>query len=998
MTADPRPGPGRAASRTAVGLAIAFAALAALPAVAVAAASAPGGSGPLVPRPAFGSARDWTTFHGGENRSGFVASPGPSTDAPLWDFTIGGTSAYPIRVGAVANSTRIYFGDVFGEFAALNGTGVKLWSVTIPSDPTTADLAPPFVVVGLGDGNVTALGAETGVVAWSTALGGQIQGGIASDGTRVYAGSTSGTVAAIDLVTGTVVWRTALGSGVAGALALDGSDLFASTANGNVTALTTGGTVLWSRSVGGPLDAGPAVTFGRAIVGDRHGNLTALWASNGSRDWQYSVTALQSGDSIESTPAVGQGRAVVATDLGSVVAVNVTTGALLWHQAMGFTGYPVLSSPALAPNGAYVVDAYENLDDFDPATGRLIWSTAVGSVAVYSSPALEGGALLVGNDLGTLYAYGSGRGATLYPVSGTVVNQSGSAVAGVTVDSGAGATTTNAHGAFYLPLPNGTYLFQVSGAGYPPVDRDVLVAGPVANLTFVLVRPATFALSGTVLDGASGGSLAGLLVIVVGAYGFNASTTTAADGRFALPAPNGSDYLAVGPPSGFAGGSARVLVNGSAVSGLEIALLPLAGVYQAPATWNAIGWVLPVVVAVPVGAVAVNAALAWRRQRVEGLQSTALSPIATFVAMRGILLLVQAVAVLVVLYTFGTYLLARGSGFKPWTLDSSIAHSCTWSNWECSARAYLGGLGTFVWNLFTGQWGTAKFGNFGAPAVDFLGWWLRPSLELALIALALSAVIAYVLGLLAGWRRESPLDYGVRAGSLVGLLVPTFLVLILLYAFVATPFQNQLADSPYGLMPTPAWFSQHGGFPSWIGPAANTLPTGFPLVDGVIHLDGPFELLTITKTLIQAFVIALVYTAIFLRYARHAVASTAGEPHVRAARARGLSDRTLLWRHAGRRVLPLYLLIFGITLPVYLGTQAVVEGFSNDTGVGALFLSQITHVGRMGFGFSAIGGGPSPGNFYQVTVFLLVLIILIGNLSADVLARYLDPRLLAGTR
>ncbi|HZY69433.1 MAG TPA: PQQ-binding-like beta-propeller repeat protein [Thermoplasmata archaeon] len=997
MTTESRRLPARPAWRAAVGIAIAVAALAATPALAsgrTVGGHAPAASGVL---PALGSPNDWTTFHGSENRSGFVTFPGPTVDTPLWGVCLGGSSSTPIRVGPVANATRIYVGDVFGHFVGLNQSGAKLWSTTIPTDPTTAELVPPFVVVGLGDGNVTALGAENGAVAWSTGLGGRVVGGIATDGNLVYAGTTTGTVAALDLATGAVVWRTALGSGVAGTLALDGGRLFASTANGNVTALTTAGAVVWSHPVGASLEAGPAVAFGRTVIGDRGGNLTALWESNGTVDWRYSVAALRAGDAIESTPAVGQGRVVASTDLGTVVAVNVTDGGLLWSRATGYTGYPELASPALAPNGAYVVDAYENLDDFNPANGQLLWSTQVLSQVVYSSPALERGHALIGNDLGCLYDFGPNGAAPVYPVSGTVVDPTGAPVAGASVDSGVSTATTGPNGAFVLELANGTYLVTASAAGYPPVGRNIVVAGPTANLTFVLVPPATFAVSGSVLDGASGRSLAGLLVVVVGAYDYSASTTTAPDGGFVVPAPNGTALVSVGPPTGFAGGSARVQVAGTGVHGVRIALRPTAAVYQDPVGWNDVGFALPIVAALA-GALVLHASNAWRRQRAEGLQSTSLSPIATFVAMRAILLVVQAVAVLVLLYLFGTYLPARGFGFLPWTLDGNVSHACTWADWGCSATAFLGGLGVFVWNLFTGQWGQAQFGNLHAPALDFLRWWLPSSLELAAITLAISAAIAYALGLLAGWRRESPLDYGVRAGSLVGLLVPTFLVLILLYAFAAAPYQNQFSDSPYGLIPTPAWFSQHGGFPAWIGPAANTLPTGFPIVDGAIHLDATFEVLTLTKTLLQAVVIALVYTAIFLRYARHAVASTAGEPHVRAARARGLTERTLLWRHAGRRVLPLYALIFGITLPVYLGTQAVVEAFSNDTGVGALFLSEITHVGRTGFGFSAIGGGPSAGNFYQVTVFLLVLIILVGNLCSDVLARYLDPRLLGTAR
>jgi ABC-type dipeptide/oligopeptide/nickel transport system permease component len=90
--------------------------------------------------------------------------------------------------------------------------------------------------------------------------------------------------------------------------------------------------------------------------------------------------------------------------------------------------------------------------------------------------------------------------------------------------------------------------------------------------------------------------------------------------------------------------------------------------------------------------------------------------------------------------------------------------------------------------------------------------------------------------------------------------------------------------------------------------------------------------------------------------------------------------------------LPVYVLIFGITLPLYIGTQALTETLFDDPGVGRVLIAEFTQFRSTGFGISVAQSGTS-GNLYQVTIFLLLLLVLTSSLLADILAHYLDPRL-----
>jgi peptide/nickel transport system permease protein len=357
--------------------------------------------------------------------------------------------------------------------------------------------------------------------------------------------------------------------------------------------------------------------------------------------------------------------------------------------------------------------------------------------------------------------------------------------------------------------------------------------------------------------------------------------------------------------------------------------------------------------------------------------------------MRALLIPGEAASILAVLFVFGTYLPDAASGVSPCTLTASACSGCRWSDLSCSLTAFGEGFETFLVRMFTGDWGFASFGNLVEPAWQYLVWWLPYSIELAALALVITIAIAYPLGLLSGMRRDSPVDVGTQIGSGVVLLVPTFFVLLLVYEGLYQPFFTAFGDTPYGILPNIVWFGAHGGYPPWIGQAGSTTPSGFPIFDALWHGDWAVAEIVLVKTTLQAALIALTYVQIYLRFFRQAVRRVLDATWVVAARARGLSERQVVWHHAGRRALPLFLLVFASTVPAFLGTQMIVEVLANDPGLGPILLSELADTIQSGFGFT---GSVTSGNFWQVLLFLTVFLVLITRFGADVLARYLDPR------
>jgi peptide/nickel transport system permease protein len=298
-----------------------------------------------------------------------------------------------------------------------------------------------------------------------------------------------------------------------------------------------------------------------------------------------------------------------------------------------------------------------------------------------------------------------------------------------------------------------------------------------------------------------------------------------------------------------------------------------------------------------------------------------------------------------------------------------------------SALAFLRGFGQVVYNDFTGNWGTGVYLRTTLPWTQIIADSVPTSLQLALFALPIATGIAYPLSLVAGWSRRRGSDAPARFSTLAGALLPAFVIGTLVMSLLFFAYLAWFQDTPsQGLMPSPTWMVQNGGFPSWVTLAYVTHPTGLPLVDALLHEDWPFAAISVTKTLIQASVVAIAYVAIFFRHGRSIVRSVSDEPYILGARARGISERTLLWRHTARRVGPSFLLVFALTIPGYLGVQFAVEA---------------AFVDYAGFGYLAFTDLTMPMPILSVLdplVFLLAIVVLVWTFVVDVVALRLDPR------
>jgi peptide/nickel transport system permease protein len=265
---------------------------------------------------------------------------------------------------------------------------------------------------------------------------------------------------------------------------------------------------------------------------------------------------------------------------------------------------------------------------------------------------------------------------------------------------------------------------------------------------------------------------------------------------------------------------------------------------------------------------------------------------------------------------------------------------------------------TYLGNLLHGNLGTSTT-THNAVTAD-LASALPATLEIALAAIVLSVLIGVVLGTLAAYRRGKVTDHVLRVVSLAGLSVPTFwLALVLYYVFY---YQLHIAPGSGRLSPD------------------YTTP---PTVTGLFTVDALFagQLDTFLDAAAHLFLPVLVLTlytvGLLTRFVRTAVLEILDQDYVRAARAKGLPPRTVVWGYVLRGASIPILTVVGLAFGSLLSGTVLVEAIFSWPGIGSYAYQAASHLdlpGVMGVGL-VIG-----------VMYLLV------NLIVDLLYGVIDPR------
>jgi peptide/nickel transport system permease protein len=262
-----------------------------------------------------------------------------------------------------------------------------------------------------------------------------------------------------------------------------------------------------------------------------------------------------------------------------------------------------------------------------------------------------------------------------------------------------------------------------------------------------------------------------------------------------------------------------------------------------------------------------------------------------------------------------------------------------------SERARFG-LDKPVWQQFaTWMAGVVRldFGTSmwtGAPIWDEIKLRFALSFQVAVMATVLAVVLAIPLGVVAALKQDTWVDYAVRIFSIAGLATPSFWLGIVLILSLLIVFK---------------WLPPMVYTPFWVSPWQNVQQLIWP-----------------------ALAVGYRYSAVATRMTRSAMLEVLREDYIRTARAKGLWQKLVLWRHALKNAMLPVMTVVGLEFAFLLGGLVVTEQVFNLNGLGLLFVQAVAH---------------RDYTLIQALVMLVAGFTILVNFAMDVMYGWLDPRI-----
>jgi peptide/nickel transport system permease protein len=258
-------------------------------------------------------------------------------------------------------------------------------------------------------------------------------------------------------------------------------------------------------------------------------------------------------------------------------------------------------------------------------------------------------------------------------------------------------------------------------------------------------------------------------------------------------------------------------------------------------------------------------------------------------------------------------------------------------------------------------------GDFGDPYTDprsvqqIIVDRFPATVELTVFAMVLAIAIGVLVGARSARKRDGPFDVASRFFGVITYAAPVFWLGILAQLLFAVrlhwlPTGNRVsADIPVGNYDT----------------------TGYYLIDSILHWNWRFFVDTLEHLILPGATLGLVISGVFIRMVRVNMLQTLRSDYVEAARARGLGERKVVYRHAFRNALIPVITIMGLQFSLLLGGAVLTETTFSWPGLGSALVDFLN-----ARDYAAVQG--------IVTFFAIVVIFV--SLAIDVVNGLVDPR------
>ncbi|MDW5298533.1 MAG: ABC transporter permease [Sedimentibacter sp.] len=263
------------------------------------------------------------------------------------------------------------------------------------------------------------------------------------------------------------------------------------------------------------------------------------------------------------------------------------------------------------------------------------------------------------------------------------------------------------------------------------------------------------------------------------------------------------------------------------------------------------------------------------------------------------------------------------------------------------------GLDVPWYERFVNWIGEALNGNLGysinhkKPVVEVIGDYVGPTLLLSLISLCISILIGIPAGIISATRQYSLTDNILTVVSFIGISIPSFFFGLLLLKSLAVDIQI---------------------FPL------------FGIKDPLLMSTNPVDkaLDVAWHLFLPSIVLGLGSTASFMRYTRSSMLEVIKQDYIRTARAKGLKEKTVIYRHAFRNAVIPIITLLGFWIPSLLSGAVITESIFALPGLGKISVeATMTRNYPLILGINA----------------MLAVLTLIGTLVADILYAIADPRI-----
>jgi peptide/nickel transport system permease protein len=268
----------------------------------------------------------------------------------------------------------------------------------------------------------------------------------------------------------------------------------------------------------------------------------------------------------------------------------------------------------------------------------------------------------------------------------------------------------------------------------------------------------------------------------------------------------------------------------------------------------------------------------------------------------------------------------------------------------------------FMSDLLTGNWGFSYVVAKDADVWYLIGFFLPRSLEVMLISMALAMGLGILFGKISARRMNSIWDYMIRFFCYFIISIPAFVLII----FFVTLYVN----TDFKIFPLYGYKTNYYPDPPHV--------TGFPLIDSL--LSGKLYLFfdIVWHLIIPVAAMTIVQMVAIIRQTRSSLLEIIQMDFIRTAKAKGLSNKTIINKHAMKLALPPIITISAMGFPIVLGGMIAVEAAYHFVGIGYIFRSALNK-----FDYTVI----------IAIIFILGVTVISFNFITDVINGFLDPRI-----